>query len=321
MDSLLQYDSGSSDSEDVRNKIVRSDAEKHATVDACSRGSIPLELHGQVVKSSVLRSSSAKERVESIDSGIDYFSLHSLQDESEDKCGFDESKADTNNYYVNQCTHNAVGTYEDMWKQQKRYRSWDDSAEAHFVPEAAGNKQQTSRPLKPPKDKDADIVVVPYKSKRQKLTESKPAIDLNPDSQSHVTAEVVSTKTNFYIVHSKIQPHLFQKEAVTNRKPQKAIKRFNAHEGTVNRVKWCLREYSHLLLSVSMDRTVKIWNAFSSAERPCVQTLAFHWRAVKDADWASSGRQLVSCGFDRTARVSDVEAGIHLLSSLLYCIC
>lgn len=311
MDSLLQYDSGSSDSEDVRNDARV--AEKHATVDACSRNSRPPELHGRLVKNGALRSGSAKEAEKSTDSGMDYFSLHSVQDDNEASYGFDKSKADTNNYYVNQCAYDAVGTYEDMWKQQKHYRSWDDSAEACFVSETMENKQQTSRPLKPPQDKDTDVVVIPYKSKRQKLMDSKPATDLKP-LQLQVVTEVVNRKTNFFIVHSKIQPHLLQKDAVKNRKPQKAIKRLNAHEGTVNRVKWCIREHSHLLLSASMDRTVKIWNVFSSAEQPCVQTLAFHRRAVKDADWASSGRQLVSCGFDRTARVSDVESGIRLFT-------
>ncbi|KAI0207981.1 WD repeat-containing protein 25 [Lamellibrachia satsuma] len=58
-----------------------------------------------------------------------------------------------------------------------------------------------------------------------------------------------------------------------------------------------------------MDRSVKIWDVLSTTPT-CVQTLRFHEKAVKDATWSVQGREVLSGGYDRTARICDVEKGV-----------
>nr|XP_054758333.1 WD repeat-containing protein 25-like [Lytechinus pictus] len=91
--------------------------------------------------------------------------------------------------------------------------------------------------------------------------------------------------------------------------PKRLFCNFVLHEGPVTHVEWNIPQFSHLLLSSSMDKTVRIWNY--STQRRCVQTLNCHEGAVKDAQWNADGQLILSCGFDKTARLSDARSGTN----------
>ena len=97
------------------------------------------------------------------------------------------------------------------------------------------------------------------------------------------------------------------KSQTISKSPRQVFCSFNSHQGPVTHVKWNIPQYSHLLLSSSMDKTVRIWD-YSNRKR-CVQTLDCHEGAVKDAQWSADGQQILSCGFDKTARLTDVQSG------------
>ena len=146
------------------------------------------------------------------------------------------------------------------------------------------------------------VTVCHYQPKRHKLGQ-------NTDSVVNEGCQIVETlhgKPLFY-VHHKVAPFVHKKE-ISNKLPKTVATELPGHGGIVNRIAWCTPEYSHLLLSASMDRTVKIWNVYSPTHF-CVQTLRRHEKAIKDATWSSSGRQILSCGYDKTARITDVENG------------
>ena len=130
--------------------------------------------------------------------------------------------------------------------------------------------------------------------------------------QSQSTSENVCTKLpqRCYTIHHKVAPHLNQKHV--NRAPRRKLKDISSHSGIVNKIEWCRPEFSHLLLSAGMDRSVKVWDVLSSTPT-CVQTLRFHEKAVKDATWSAQGREILSGGYDRTARICDVEKGNILI--------
>jgi len=116
------------------------------------------------------------------------------------------------------------------------------------------------------------------------------------------------TKRKIYFVHPKVTPHL-QRHGVHCKVPTTKEWTNAAHAGATNRIKWNIPTYSHLLVSCSMDTTVKIWNVWSKLD-PCVQVLRSHDRAVKDVGWNHDGKQILSSSYDKTAVVSDVETGI-----------
>lgn len=120
-----------------------------------------------------------------------------------------------------------------------------------------------------------------------------------------------STQNNIcrkiYFVHSMISQSLNARQ-ILNRPSSKRDQELQVHNGVINRIKWCVPQYSHLLLSVSMDKKVKVLNAWTQHE-PCVQNLEWHSKAIKDAEWNMTGRQILSASYDRTCILSDVETG------------
>jgi pre-mRNA-processing factor 17 len=96
--------------------------------------------------------------------------------------------------------------------------------------------------------------------------------------------------------------------------PKRCIHRFTGHSKGVQRI-LPFPGYGHLLLSASLDGSCKIWDVLN--DRRCMRTYAGHSEAVKDCSLAPDASQFVSCGFDRFARVWDVETGkvLHTMTA------
>ena len=66
-------------------------------------------------------------------------------------------------------------------------------------------------------------------------------------------------------------------------------------------------------MSAGMDFTAHIWNVWSEgAVREPVRTFSHHTSAIKDARWSSDGVCVLTCGFDQTSRLIDVETGLEI---------
>lgn len=59
-----------------------------------------------------------------------------------------------------------------------------------------------------------------------------------------------------------------------------------------------------------MDHTICIWNVWSSDQK-IAKVLRFHNAAVKDVKWSQLGLSVLSCGFDSSSRLIDVEKGVE----------
>ena len=59
-----------------------------------------------------------------------------------------------------------------------------------------------------------------------------------------------------------------------------------------------------------MDHTVCIWNVWSRDEKKA-RVLSFHNAAVKDVKWSPQGLFVLSCGYDCSSRLVDIEKGIE----------
>lgn len=145
--------------------------------------------------------------------------------------------------------------------------------------------------------------------------------DISSSSDSHgmsrLEGELQKTvNVKVYAVHPKIAPHLNSHQA--NRCPTKEVHQWAGHSGVINRLAWCsAAPYSHLLLSASMDTTVRVWNAWAQYQQ-CVRTLRTHTKAVRDAQWSEDGQQILSSSYDRTAAITDVQTGMYSHSDSEY---
>lgn len=113
-------------------------------------------------------------------------------------------------------------------------------------------------------------------------------------------------------IHGKIKPWL-QRQNISCKIPRECEKSWKAHSGSVSTLKWNVKKFSHLLLSVSMDTTVKIWNVWNRQE-PCVRLLHLHSKGVQDGDWNTSGTHIFTCSYDKSAVVTDIETGMFFLT-------
>ncbi|XP_028829625.1 WD repeat-containing protein 25 [Denticeps clupeoides] len=153
--------------------------------------------------------------------------------------------------------------------------------------------------------------VRPYIPKRHRLaTPDKgppPVQSLEQDSSDHqaLRSQMLSE------VSEKVRPFLGRK-CTRAELPRHVRLQLSAHNGPVNTIQWCpVPQLSHLLLSASMDRTVKIWDAVETGR--CLQTFSTHCGAVRDVCWTPCGKRVLSGSFDNTSILTDVETGQEVL--------
>ncbi|XP_028920062.1 WD repeat-containing protein 25 [Ornithorhynchus anatinus] len=117
----------------------------------------------------------------------------------------------------------------------------------------------------------------------------------------------------FTRVSEFIRPYLEAKSRHTEI-PKRRLFLMSEHRSPVNGIQWCpVLQRSHLLLSVSMDSTFKVWDAIDTGR--CLQTYTCHSGAVRAGQWSSCGRKILSGGFDSMLHLTDVETGTQLFSS------
>ncbi|XP_021725983.1 WD repeat-containing protein 25-like [Chenopodium quinoa] len=97
--------------------------------------------------------------------------------------------------------------------------------------------------------------------------------------------------------------------AEKNKLPFRLSIGLNGHVKAVNAVQWST-SHAHLLASAGMDNFVYIWNVWSEQHKKA-RVFSFHNAAVKDVRWSPQGQFILSCGYDCSSRLVDVEKGME----------
>ncbi|KAG6549585.1 hypothetical protein Mapa_008967 [Marchantia paleacea] len=104
-----------------------------------------------------------------------------------------------------------------------------------------------------------------------------------------------------------IDPHA----ADFNRLPKGLVCQLEGHIKGINAVRWS-PTHASLLASAGMDNLARVWNVWNASDQQMVQQMSSHSAAVKDVQWSIDGKHLLSCGFDKAARLTDVEYGSEI---------
>ncbi|KAG7224164.1 hypothetical protein INR49_019899 [Caranx melampygus] len=148
--------------------------------------------------------------------------------------------------------------------------------------------------------------VRPYIPKRQKLATSVETVQ-PPCPAEQVPGNQTRERQIFSDVSAIVKPYLALKPGTAG-VPRKLLMTLGGHQGPVNTVQWCpVPHLSHLLLSASMDKTVKVWDGAESGR--CLGVYTCHSGAVRDACWTPCGRHLLTGSFDNMAVITDAETG------------
>ncbi|XP_010533519.1 PREDICTED: WD repeat-containing protein 25 isoform X1 [Tarenaya hassleriana] len=84
----------------------------------------------------------------------------------------------------------------------------------------------------------------------------------------------------------------------------------SGHTKAVTAIDWST-SHVHLLASAGLDGAVYVWNVWSKDKK---KARAFHCHdaPVKDVKWSKQGLSMLSCGYDCSSRLVDVEKGIQI---------
>lgn len=154
--------------------------------------------------------------------------------------------------------------------------------------------------------------IKPYISKRERQK----SIEATTSGVSSANASISSSEPQQRVAEfdfmSKQDEERTSNEAMSNKKPnyfnrppKQVVVTFEGHSQGVNCVRWHPTR-SNLLVSASMDHSVRVWDASSGT---IFRKLTHHTAAVKDAKWNLDGSQVLSCGYDKTARLVNLETG------------
>ncbi|KAF1332888.1 putative pre-mrna splicing factor, partial [Globisporangium splendens] len=93
--------------------------------------------------------------------------------------------------------------------------------------------------------------------------------------------------------------------------PKRCVHKWTGHTKGVQAIE-LFPSYGHLLLSGSMDHTVRIWDVYN--EKRCKRVYEGHSGAVRGINFSNDGKQFLSCGFDRFIQLWDTETGQSIKS-------
>lgn len=237
---------------------------------------------------------------------------------------------------------NATGLNECSYSKSKQTSMWNDHGsivlqrtfrEPQFPDPMSFSNQERKSPafnssLTQYKHSNSSSIsgrrVKPYISKREreKLAQTAKPCSSSPPLQPQLALD----KSNFdhTINEVYLQPNRpceisdGKYLAPACRPPKQLHLNFEGHSQGVNCVQWNPTR-GKLLLSAAMDHLVCVWDTSSGST--CRRRLTHHTAAVKDAKWSSCGEKILSCGYDKTARLSNLETGNvnHVCSLSLAC--
>ncbi|KAK9084966.1 hypothetical protein Sjap_025377 [Stephania japonica] len=177
----------------------------------------------------------------------------------------------------------------------------------------------SSRPLRPnshfPNRTNEPLIPGRYVSKRERALLLATSSSLANAANDLVTPSTVITPSTVGSISScNLRPDISSslrvgaKGSVRGKIPEKLSVDLNGHTKAVNAIHWS-PTHAHLLASAGMDHSVYVWNVWSREDQMKARIFNFHNSAIKDVRWSPQGLFLLSCGYDCTSKLIDVEKG------------
>ncbi|KAL0843835.1 hypothetical protein Bca101_017081 [Brassica carinata] len=151
-----------------------------------------------------------------------------------------------------------------------------------------------------------------YVSKRERslLASLSTAPAQNQSSDSIQKPSVGSPTVLGSISDSQVPRHVLSKgSSFRTGMPGRMSVSLTGHTKAVTSIDWST-SHVHLLASAGLDGAVYVWNVWSRDEKK-VRAFLHHSSPVKDVKWSKQGLSLLSCGYDFTSRLFDIERGVE----------
>lgn len=194
-------------------------------------------------------------------------------------------------------------------KQKKTNKCTDPSNIEEYLGPWARAKTASSE--------ECNLTCGPSAEQRQKAKEAAQKNPLlNPIEEKTTSAAGDFTEScTFHINSDEFQnlvnckedsQHSHQIQPSSCKPPTKVAHVWSGHSKAVTSIR-LFPNTAHLLLSCSLDHKIKLWRYAGSRE--CIATYLGHNKPVRDINFTPDGTQFISCSFDRTVKLWDVETG------------
>lgn len=217
--------------------------------------------------------------------------------------------------------HNAYSTASDDEEEEEENKGTKHqilavSSSKRFKPDYypySTTKHHSTPPNQTPNLQTEAPVPGRYISKRERAlfgsTHGLP--DPNPLPPSTTSSSVFGSISDSNLPHDIMSSLRNQAEdrAQLGRISERLTITLRGHTKAVNAIHWS-PSHAHLLASAGMDHTICIWNVWSRDQKKA-RVLSFHNAAVKDVRWSQQGLSVLSCGYDCSSRLVDIEKGIE----------
>ncbi|GMH05681.1 hypothetical protein Nepgr_007521 [Nepenthes gracilis] len=167
------------------------------------------------------------------------------------------------------------------------------------------------RPIHHPNPQTEALVPGRYISKRERALMGSNPVTEDPNPPPTVpSSPVLGNISDSDLPHHILLSLRRQMKGCARREriPDKLSLCLNGHKKPVNAIQWS-QNHAHLLASAGMD-SVCIWNVWSKGNKKA-RVLSYHNAAVKDVRWSQKGQFVLSCGFDCSSRLVDIEKGVE----------
>ena len=135
-------------------------------------------------------------------------------------------------------------------------------------------------------------------------------------SELHVEEKDYQGRTYMYI-----PPEFDHLPPEKNYVPKKCLHTWKGHTKGVSAIRFFPKS-GHMLLSASMDSTVKLWSV--TGQRKCLRTFSGHEKAIRDVTFNSDGSRFATVSYDKYLKIWDTEYGKcisrHTTNVAPYCV-
>jgi len=198
--------------------------------------------------------------------------------------------------------------FEDVKKRPLDKRKRDKNTDPADIDGYLGPwaKYKDEETVSRPSDEDA-AYLEEYLAKKQKKGKTEEEVPLEEKSVLHIKDSEDYQGRSFTHIPQDLGVNLKSTEPPHKCFiPKRQIHSWSGHKKGVSVIRW-FPTSAHLILSGSMDSTVKLWEVYKG--RRCVRTYSGHKQAIRDVNFNNSGDRFLTASYDRYIKMWDTETG------------
>jgi len=216
--------------------------------------------------------------------------------------GDQDSINQTGGYTVTAVPKKAMSAEQKDLRKKRRALTGDVNDVDNFKGPWASYYFEEEQEMVEPNEEQKAWALQQDNKKKRKTTDDDEEEEMEESSEFHGTQLLDYQGRSYVSPPSTLKPYTDAKCYI----PKKNIHTWYGHKKGVSKIEF-FPKYGHIMLSASMDSTIKIWDVYN--QRKCLRTFYGHTEAVRDINFNPDGTRFISVSYDRYVKLWDTETG------------